>query len=296
MDRRRWLGTSLLALGGLATGVSTQAQPSVLNPPKARLRFSSWLRKLPGDFNQQLDFVEKAGFEAIELRGNIMENRQEWVKVLGRRAIPVSGMDWAHMTYMLAEDATLRQKPIDSLKYAIDAAHELKVPVLVCVPPRLGQKLPLPDSITSRSKLMEILIPLGELAAQAGTCLGIEAVDRKSVSCFHTLAEVAGFVRESQCTGLGIVADFCPLMKEETNLTGAMLSGGQYIKQVHLASRIRTLPGEESEDAHVFLEGFRGLKMIGYQKFCSFESGKPGTYEQGVIKSMAFLRDIWDQA
>lgn len=86
------------------------------------------------------------------------------------------------------------------------------------------------------------------------------------------------------------------MMEEETNQTGAFLSGGKYVKQVHLSSRRRTLPGEEKEDGQQFLEGYRGLKMTGYPGYCSFESGKIETYEEGVIKSMAFLRDVWSRA
>ena len=250
-----------------------------------------------GDLDQQLDFVERAGFEAIELRGSIGKNRQSWLMALSKRSIPVSGMDWGHFTDMVSDDAAKRQKSIDSLKYAIDAAHELKAPVLICVPPRYGQNAPLPDPITTRKILLETLPALGELAAQAGTCIGIEAVRRSSVNCLHTLVEVAGFIRESKCAGLGLVADFAIMITEETNQTGAMLSGGNYIKQIHLSSRRRTLPGKEKEDEQQFSEGFRGLKMIGYQGFCSFEVySDTANYERDVIKSMSFLRDVWAQA
>lgn len=294
-NRRQFLGRSLAALGALAGAQPIRAAESGKDKPESRLRFSSWLLGIQGDLERQLDFIEHAGFEAIELRGTIANNKANWMKALSKRSIPVSGMDWGHFTDMVSDDAAKRQKSIDSLKYAIDAAHELKAPVLICVPPRFGQNVALPDPITTRKMLLEMLPPLGELAAQAGTCIGIEAVRRSSVNCLHTLVEVAGFIRESKCSGLGLVADFCIMMEEETNQTGAMLSGGRYIKQVHLSSRRRTLPGEEREDEQQFLEGFRGLKMIGYPGYCSFESGK-ANYEDGVGKSMAFLRDIWARA
>ena len=295
MSRRHLLRTGIAGLGALASPLTTRAADPVKDQPETKLRLSSWLIGIRGDLEQQLDFVERAGFDAIELRGTIANNKNNWLKALSKRSIPVSGMDWGHFTDTVSDDAAKRQRSIDSLKYAIDAAHELKAPVLICVPPRYGQNVTLPDPITTRKILLETLPPLGELAAQAGTCIGIEAVRRSSVNCLHTLVEVAGFIRESKCAGLGLVADFCIMMEEETNQTGAMLSGGKYIKQVHLSSRKRTLPGEEKEDEQQFLEGFRGLKMIGYQGYCSFESGK-ANYEEGVIKSMAFLRDIWARA
>ena len=295
LSRRHWLGSGLAALGALAAKRPAFAAEAGKDQPEAKLRFSSWLIGIRGDLDQQLDFVERNGFEAIELRGTIANNKANWIKALSKRSIPVSGMDWGHFTDMVSDDATKRQKSIDSLKYAIEAAHELKAPVLVCVPPRHGQNVALPDPIATRRMLLETLSPLGELAAQAGTSIGIEAVRRSSVNCLHTLVEVAGFIRESRSPGLGLVADFCIMMEEETNQTGAVLSGGQHLKQVHLSSRKRTLPGEEKEDERQFLEGFRGLKMIGYQGYCSFECGK-ANYEEGVSRSMAFLRDIWARA
>ena len=294
-SRRRFLFAGGAAVASLAAFGSRQAGAVDAAKPGAKVKFSSWLIPLRGDLDQQLDFVERAGFEAVELRGTIANNKQIWLNALSKRRLPVSALDWGHFTDMVSESPEKRQKSIDSLKFAIDAAHELKAPVLICVPPRHGRGVTLPDPAATRKILLETLAPLGELAAKAGTCIGIEAVDRKSVNCLHTLVEVAGFCRESKSPGLGMVADFCIMIQEETNQTGAFLSGGAYVKQVHLSSRGRLLPGERKEDEQLFLEGFRGLKMIGYQGYCSFESGK-ANYEQGVTKSMTFLRDIWARA
>ena len=298
LSRRQLIVSGLTSLAGLAlTGPIAYAEAATTPPPKTSLKLSSWLLGLQGDMEQQLDFVERAGFEAIELRGSIAKEKQNWIKTLSKRPFTVSAMDWSHFTDMVSDDKTKRQTSIDSLKFAIDTAHEVKAPVLVCVPPRYGQNVVLPDPVTTRKILLETLTPLAELAVQAGTCIGVEAVHRSNVNCLHTLVEVAGFIRESKSAGLGLVADFAVMINEETNQTGAMLSGGKYIKQVHLSSRKRTLPGKEKEDEQQFLEGFRGLKMIGYQGFCSYEVWKDReVYQQDVIKSIAFLRDVWARA
>ena len=296
LNRRQWLATGLSSLAGLAGMHTTRAQAAAEEPAQAKLKFSSWLKPVHGDLKQQLDFVERSGFEAVELRGTIANNKQSWLKALKDRPLKVSGMDWGHFTLMVSDSAAERQKAVDSLKAAIDAAHELSAPVLVCVPPRYGQPTSVPDAATSRKILLETLTPLGEMAAKAGTCIGIEPVRRKSVNCLHTLVDGASFCREAKSPGFCIVADFCIMMEEETNLTGAMLSGGSYIHQVHLANRGRNLPGENAEDERPFLEGFRGLKMIGYNGYCSFEGGQIETYEQNVGKCMTFLRDLWARA
>ena len=60
---------------------------------------------------------------------------------------------------------------------------------------------------------------------------------------------------------------------------------------VHLASRTRELPGQDE----LFVDGFRGLKQIGFHDFCSFECGVSGDPVE-IPKSMAFLREQWEQA
>ena len=46
----------------------------------------------------------------------------------------------------------------------------------------------------------------------------------------------------------------------------------------------------------VRLDGFKGLKMIGYHDFCSFECGVSGDRAVEIPKSMAFLREQWEKA
>jgi sugar phosphate isomerase/epimerase len=44
------------------------------------------------------------------------------------------------------------------------------------------------------------------------------------------------------------------------------------------------------------VEGFRGLKMIGYQDYCSLECGVRGKAEQEIPKSFRFLEAQWREA
>lgn len=53
------------------------------------------------------------------------------------------------------------------------------------------------------------------------------------------------------------------------------------------------LPGQ---DERKFVDGFKGLKWIGYQDYCSFECGVRGDAMVEIPKSMAFLREQWAKA
>ncbi len=90
-----------------------------------------------------------------------------------------------------------------------------------------------------------------------------------------------------------MMGDFYHMCIEETSDLGAFISAGAYLHHVHLASRIRVLPGQ---DERQFVDGFKGLKWIGYQDYCSFECGVKGDPKVEIPKSMAFLRDQWAQA
>jgi sugar phosphate isomerase/epimerase len=62
---------------------------------------------------------------------------------------------------------------------------------------------------------------------------------------------------------------------------------------VHLASVKRKLPGQDERD---YTNGFKGLKMIGYQDYCSLECGVIGDREVEIPKSVKFLREQWKKA
>ena len=70
-----------------------------------------------------------------------------------------------------------------------------------------------------------------------------------------------------------MMGDFYHMFFEETSDLGAFISGGQYVHHVHLASRIRVLPGQDDRS---FVSGFAGLQQIGYTDYCSFECGCDG--------------------
>jgi sugar phosphate isomerase/epimerase len=53
------------------------------------------------------------------------------------------------------------------------------------------------------------------------------------------------------------------------------------------------LPGQ---DERSFVDGFRGLQMIGYRDYCSLECGVDGDRDTEIPKSMDFLRRQWEEA
>lgn len=303
LSRRDWLTTGMLGTISLAAGSTARlcsAEPRPNSSEKAaqpaRLRISSWWLPIPGDLDAQLAFLEKAGIEGVELRGGIVKDPAKYRQALAKTKLVPTALDWGNCSAICSDDAAARQKSLDDLKRGIEVAHELKAPCMIVVPPRLKSPFKAPDARTARQILLDTLPEYGALAHAAGTCLAIEPVQRNNVACLHTVAEVAAFCRETKSPGIGLVADFSIMAVEETSIHGAFLSGGRYVRQVHLSSPHRKMPGQESEDAELFLDGFRGLKAIGYQGFCSFECGMFSGFCENLAASVAFLKQRWDLA
>jgi len=92
------------------------------------------------------------------------------------------------------------------------------------------------------------------------------------------------------------MGDFWHMSIEETNDMGAFISAGKYLQHVHVASlKRRSMPGEDGE-ADNYIEGFRGLKMIGYDKYVSFECGCQGDRNIIVPEAVKLLRQQWEEA
>ncbi len=66
-----------------------------------------------------------------------------------------------------------------------------------------------------------------------------------------------------------------------------------FVHHVHLASRARNLPGQDDRS---FVAGFRGLKRIGYQDYCSLECTVKGNAMVEIPKSFEFLKQQWEEA
>ena len=62
------------------------------------------------------------------------------------------------------------------------------------------------------------------------------------------------------------------MTSEETSDMGAFISAGMFLKHVHIASRkTRKIPGVDRE-ADTYVDGFKGLKLIGYRGAVSIEA------------------------
>lgn len=291
VDRRELLagGAATLALAGSRNGAAAQAP----KPPKAVLKLSSQEGIIPGrDLAERVAKMEKWGFSGIELGGDAGRRIEEVRKVLANHKVKVSALCVGTPGgTLINDDPKVRRSAVAAIKELLTVAGELGSTGVIVVPAFNGQtKL---ANHEARPVLLDVLREVGAHAAAAGAPVLLEPLNRGECFFLRQLADGAAICRDANSPGVCMMGDFYHMCIEETSDMGAFLSAGKYLRHVHLASRARNLPGQDDRD---FTDGFRGLKAIGYDRFCSLECGVKGERDVEIPKAVTFLRDQWKRA
>jgi sugar phosphate isomerase/epimerase len=308
ITRRGFLTTGALAAAGTAilpgTVSAKESKAKCQAKSKGVLKLSAQIWIIPGkDLAERLATMEKWGFDGVELPGadqsdkglpSIIGNEKLYEDAIKNTKLKVSAICGGKGTgdaRIVSEDVSKRAGGIEDLKRLVTSAGALHSTGVIYVPAfNGGTKL---GNFEVRKILVDTLPAIGEHAHQAGTRVVLEPLNRGEAFFLRQVADGASIIRDCKKPGLGVMGDFYHMYIEETSDLGAFISGGSYVHHCHLASRIRVLPGQ---DERKFVEGFRGLKWIGYQDYCSFECGVRGDAKVEIPKSMAFLRDQWAKA
>lgn len=313
LDRRHFLRTSLFgaavaSVGGTAfascAGQGTKAQQaapaagkSAANPD-AELNLSFQEGTPPGaNLNEKLDYMEKLGITGFEPGGGGLAGRVKEIKdALNGRDIQVSAICAGFKGFILSTDPAIRKQCMDTMQEIIAAAGELGS-VGVIIVPAFNQQVPvMPHTQETRDFLCEQFNTLGTFATQHGTTIIMEPLNRKEAFFLRQVADAASICRDINNPGVTCMGDFWHMTAEETCDMGAFLSGGNYLQHVHIASRRRrSMPGEDG-DADDYVDGFKGLKMLGYNKYVSFECGCQGDRNVVLPAAVELLRKQWEEA
>jgi len=285
-------------------------EPPIQPKREAVLKLSSQERPMAGEtLDEKLDNMEKWGFEGYEPYGKGLPGRvKEIKKALKGRPIKVSAICAGYEGWLLAYPKETRDKAMRSMKGILTAAGELGSVGMIIVPAFNRQ-----DSLPHRESRRLLsgfrrwdkrpaegvscaLQELGDHAVKAGTRILLEPLNRDECYFLRTLADAASICKDLEHPGVAMMGDFWHMTWEETSDLGAILSGGDYLKHIHMASRrTRKVPGEDG-DADNYVLGFKGLKWIGYQGYVSLECGCKGDKNVAVPAAVKLLRDQWAQA
>jgi sugar phosphate isomerase/epimerase len=295
LNRREFLTVS--AVTGVVGAVAPSARAFTLpDPPqKARLRLSSQEGVAPGkSLTEKLDFLEAQGFEGFEPGGGGLAKRvEELQKALQGRKIKISAICSGFKGVLISEKEEVRQTAMETMKEILTAAGALGSTGLIMVPAfhnqtKLGHQ-------EARELLVKLLAELGDYAHQAGTRVLLEPLNRRECHFLRQVPDGAAICRDVNNPGVALMGDFWHMTWEETSDMAAFIAAGKYLHHVHMASRkTRKMPGEDAGDNYV--DGFKGLKLIGYQDFVSFECGLKGERRKALIAAAKLLREQWESA
>ncbi|MDR1742476.1 MAG: sugar phosphate isomerase/epimerase [Dysgonamonadaceae bacterium] len=308
LDRRNFLKASAITLGGAAVSACCGAKKDdccagkttgIAFKPEAELKLSFQEWTINGDsLKDKLDFMETLGVAGLEVGGDGLGGRvDELNNALKDRNIKISAICAGFKGFMLAEDEAVRNQCRDTMREIIVAAGKLGSTGVIIVPAFNSQKPCKPHTQETRDFLCEWFNELGTFAHNNGTTVIFEPLNRGEAFYLRQVADAASICRDINNPGVRCMGDFWHMTHEETSDMGAFISAGEYLQHVHVASRKRRLiPGEDGE-ADNYVDGFKGLKTIGFNKYVSFECGSQAEDKNAsAAAAVELLRKQWAEA
>ena len=298
MDRRSFLkvGAAGIAIASTPLAAFTSCGPADKKKGVLNISFQEWTP--PGNsLNEKFDYMENLGITGFEPGGKrLIQNFNEYQQALKGRNIKLSAICAGFDGFILAEDPAVKAQFDSSMREIIAAAGELGSTGVIMVPAFNSQQPCKPHTLETRAYLCEQMHELGEYALKHNTTVILEPLNRKEAYYLRQVADAAAICRDSASAGVKCMGDFWH-MQEETSDYAALLSAGyEYLQHVHIASRgERKMPGEDGE-LDTYVDGFRALKEMGYDKYVSFECGCRGDREISVPAAVELIRSQWELA
>jgi sugar phosphate isomerase/epimerase len=262
--------------------------------------------KIPGsEINEKLDFLEENGFKAVEIYSGQwpVDNCDAMIEAMKGRDLFIStACGPSNFAYAEAEK---RNAEVEKFLPVLEALGRMNAVGLIICPARsrlgLGHKELRHDFVTNTGKR------LAEHAHKHGTSIVLEPLRRNETPFLRQVADGATIARDIG-PGCTVMGDFWHMGLEETSFMGAFISGGDLLTHVHIAGlKQRIIPGVYPE-ADNYVDGFKGLKMIGYRGAVSYEGGWPknpadpkkglseGDRIQLIRNMVKMLNEQWDMA
>jgi sugar phosphate isomerase/epimerase len=306
MDRRKFLKSSLagagavagLSAGGLRVFAEESAKPAA-PAKKAVLKLCSQDSRIPGkSVKEKAENVLKWGGCGLEFGGLDVNRAKQIKKDLEGTGVGIAALCCGYYA-LIDPDEEKRKKGAENLKKACEGAGEAGSTGVIFVP--AFNNHPQLNWDEGLKALGDLLPAVGEYAVKCGTRVLLEPLNKGEARFMNRLEQAVEICKKSGSPGICLMGDFYHMCKEEKDDEAAFVVGDGYVHHVHLASRIRVLPGQDhlkepNKEERSFVSGFRGLKRIGYQDYCSLECGVIGKAEEEIPKSFEFLKKQWEEA
>ena len=247
--------------------------------------------------NEKFDYMEALGVTGFEPGGwDLVDRVNEIQQALNGRNIKVSAICAGFDGFILAEDPKVKAQFDSTMREIIAAAGELGSTGVIMVPAFNGQTPCKPHTRETREFLCEQMHELGEYALKHNTTVILEPLNRDEAHYLRQVADAAAICRDSKSAGVKCMGDFWHMKEETSDFAAFLAAGPEYLQHVHIASRgHRRMPSEDGVLDN-YVDGFRALKMMGYDKYVSFECGCDGDREILVPAAVELIRKQWEEA
>jgi sugar phosphate isomerase/epimerase len=273
-----------------STAPLLQGAPSARVVRRAALQLSSQEPRLPGrNLKEKVENLIAYGGSGLELMRGF--DPREALDAIKGTPIKISAICAADGPYIVPYEKQ-RRKAIDNAKHLLELAGEVNSTGVIMVPAFNNAKDQL-QGHDAHKMLIDILHELGEHGEKHNSRMMLEPLNRREAWFLRQLAYAASICQEVNSPGVAMMGDMYHMNFEEPSDQAAFMSAGPYLHHVHLASTKRNLPGQDDRS---FVDGFRGLKRIGFDNYMSLECGVIGDREVEIPKSFKFLKEQWEQA
>lgn len=206
-------------------------------------------------------FVGAPGNEAYQWMGSFCQDlglEVTAVTVVGKDESPIS------------DDASVRAKALDRIKWSIDRAHDLNSKIL-CGPfhsahAHFAKRAPTDDEYRWGA---DVLQAAGEYAAHSQVTLALEALNRFETYLCNTMDQLLRLVRDVDHPNVKAMFDTHHGNIEEKSFGKAISTIAPFLAHVHISENDRGTPGEGQVR---FDDAFEALANIHYNGWLTIEA------------------------
>jgi D-psicose/D-tagatose/L-ribulose 3-epimerase len=217
--------------------------------------------------------IKAAGFDAVELP--LFDGTESHYKTI-KTELDNLGLACSTVTVMnpeyspISPDASIRQKAVERLKWAIDMNYALGS-VTMCGPYHspLGVFSGTGPTADEKSYAVEVLRQAAELARDANLMLAIEYLNRFECYFLTTAVDTLALVKEVDHPNFRCMYDTFHAHIEEKSQASAIKTVAPVMAHVHISENDRGTPGTGQVR---WDEAFQALKAVGYNGWLVIEA------------------------
>jgi len=239
----------------------------------------TWSAVIRDDLKPIVERLKKIGYDGVEFFvGGPDKSAYKWMGDdtkelgLGVTAVTVLGKEESP----ISEDAAVRAKALDRLKWAIDRTHDLNAEIL-CGPIHSAHA-----HFAKRSSedweygfAAEVLNAAGEYAAQANITLALEALNRFECYLCNTMEQLTRLINAINHPNVKAMFDTHHANIEEKSFGKALSTIAPHLAHVHISENDRGTPGDGQVHFDVAFSNLAKIKYNGWLTIEAFSRNDP---------------------